>query len=388
MAVSPCSYDFFTFFMSCEITRARRGFESIFLHFVKGIDGDFRHDSLRSDIQNVTFFQNVILPGLSLLPSCKKFEWVSREDLKLSNLKPQEIFPRGYSAAKPVADYIGDHLVLSRLIGDTSCCFCAPEYSLNFARQWLQRFNGKPIVTLTMRELTRDDSRKTRRVEVDTWESIFETLQSKGFQPLVIRDTDHAFSNKTVFKNAVECPEASLSVAFRMAIYQNSKFNFIKANGPCILTYFCDTDSAIFLQTDPDVTALTEQWFASNYGMLKNSSFPMTKKKMRFLWSTESMKQVEELLEQHPKENLNQLNDFQSVEQLALSCGVAYRKFLRNLQYGGILDEDIMFAKALQHVHVTFPQIQIPDIFQEIRDNEKTLFSEGLANELKNLMVA
>ena len=55
-AVSPASYDFFTFLISAEICRKRRGFESISLFFIKGPVSGFRQDKIRTIEQNLTFF--------------------------------------------------------------------------------------------------------------------------------------------------------------------------------------------------------------------------------------------------------------------------------------------------------------------------------------------
>ena len=71
MQVSPCSYDFFTFLYSAEVCRIRRGLKSIKLILVKGQNHNFRQDQIRTQDQNETFFQNVIVPGISLLPSCE-----------------------------------------------------------------------------------------------------------------------------------------------------------------------------------------------------------------------------------------------------------------------------------------------------------------------------
>ena len=63
MAVSPCSYDFFTFLYSDQICKKRRGLETIKLIFVHGTRNNFRDDNLRTDEQNQTFFENVIILG-------------------------------------------------------------------------------------------------------------------------------------------------------------------------------------------------------------------------------------------------------------------------------------------------------------------------------------
>ena len=375
MAVSPCSYDFFTFFISCEITRVRRGLDAIFLHFLKGPHGDFREDNLRTNKQNKVFFENVIIPGLSLLPSCRKFQWVDRNEINFETLQDYELFPRGYNVNRPIPDYLGNDLALSRILGDKSCNFQSPEYSSKFASQWISRFNDQPYITLTLREIERDDQQNKRKVDVETWEKIFDKLLSGGINPVFIRDTDYAFNDQPIFKNALECPEASLSICFRMAIYEKSYFNFVKPNGPTMLTYFAKSDSAIFIENDPFVTAMTADWYRDKYGMVKNSCFPMTKKNMRFVWSRENQEIVNDLIETKDNVNTNEINEFYNQEHLATTCSVACNKFLQNLQFSQVLKEDILFLQALKTIDETFPKINIPDIYEVIREM-KTSFSE------------
>ena len=62
MAVSPCSFDFFSFLYAAEICRKRRNLNEIELIFVHGTEGKFRSDNIRTQPQNEMFFHNVIIP--------------------------------------------------------------------------------------------------------------------------------------------------------------------------------------------------------------------------------------------------------------------------------------------------------------------------------------
>ena len=133
MAVSPCSYDFFTFLYSAEICRIRRGLSDIKLIFVHGTEGKFRKDNIRTQQQNETFFNNVILPGISLLPSCESFMWLNRQEISFQSLPAQNIFPRGYTLNQPTSEYVAHALVASLLRKDTPGFLKAPSYSRKIA---------------------------------------------------------------------------------------------------------------------------------------------------------------------------------------------------------------------------------------------------------------
>ena len=96
LAIAPCSYDFFAFLLSAEHHRVRNDFESINLIFLPGPKNGYRADELRTDFQNEQFFQNVILPGIALLPSIKSFSKLStRQDFISHKFPDNNIFPRG-----------------------------------------------------------------------------------------------------------------------------------------------------------------------------------------------------------------------------------------------------------------------------------------------------
>ena len=386
MSVAPCSYDFFSFFMHCEIARIRRNLDHIFLHFIKGPKNEFRQDNLRSDSQNLTFFLNVIIPGLSVLKSCKKFEWVEREEISGVPANPDLIFPRGYHPQKPVADYVGNDFALSRVRGDLPGYFQAPPFAREFASQWISRFKEKKIVTLTVRELERDDVGGTRSIDKEIWETFFEYLKTLDFEPVVLRDTHYAFTGKKIFQNAVECPEGSLSVAFRLALYEASEYNFFKNNGPQLLAFFCDTRSADFLKFDNNVTALSENWFNNNFGMKIDCDYPMTRKKIKFVWKNEDVSLIKELFETRNTQNSQQLNDFYDLEHLALTIGVAMRKFLNDLTLSPLLAEDVQFMKALAKADDKFPNLKIPDLKELINKHSDQMFEKNLIDKVTQML--
>ena len=125
MQVSPCSYDFFTFLYSAEVCRIRRGLTGIKLILVKGPNHNFPQDQIRTRDQNETFFKNVIVL-VSLLPSCRSFMWLNREEASL-NLQKEHIFPKGYSTQRPINEYCGHELVASKIRQDEISFFKHPN---------------------------------------------------------------------------------------------------------------------------------------------------------------------------------------------------------------------------------------------------------------------
>ena len=204
MHVSPCSFDFFTFIYSCELARKRRGLAEINLFIIRAKMGKFRRDMIRTSEQNETFFNNVIIPGISLLETCTKFSWCSREEVDwLNHVESKLIFPRGYSTYDPVHEYLGSDLVAAKIRGDAPVSLKAPKYAVTLAKKFHDNIGNKKYVTLTAREINRDDVNGGRKIKKDVWKQAFKTLESLDIVPIILRDTSAVFS-KPLFDDVLQ----------------------------------------------------------------------------------------------------------------------------------------------------------------------------------------
>jgi len=349
MAVSPCSYDFFSFLNSAENCRIRRAMDSIQLIFIHGNNKKFRQDNIRTDIQNETFFHNVIIPGLSILPSIDSYMWISRTSLKIEQFSPDQIFPRGYSLTHPVANYTGIDLVISRIRGDKPSFFEAPEYATNHFNYFLEQKLGTDIyVTLTTREISRDDKNNTRGINLKIWTEVAVQLKKQGIKLLVIRDTDSAYDEQLIAET-IEAPELSIHLPLRLAAYEKSIVNFTKNNGPAVLQLFGRCKSFYFNSLDPEVVALTKEWYKKNYGMIEGSNFPMTTMNKKVIWEKENVDLIlDSISNAKETEIVTELNPFYNTENLALSFGVALQSLLDNLKHPVLPEDKELYQKLVE----------------------------------------
>ena len=109
------------------------------LIIVHGTKEYFRDDQIRSIDQNKTFFHNVIIPGIALLPSCNSFMWIRREEINLQDLDPTFIFPRGYAPLQPVSEYVAHELVCARIRNDEVSYLKAPDYAKKIVNEFINR---------------------------------------------------------------------------------------------------------------------------------------------------------------------------------------------------------------------------------------------------------
>jgi len=354
MSVSPCSYDFFSFFQSAEICRMRRGFNEIKLILVHGPKHFFRDDEIRTKSQNETFFHNVIIPGISLLPSCKSFMWLSRNEANL-NLSHVEIFPRGYKIEQPQNSYTGRDLVTCKIRQDRGSLFRAPTYTHAIVDQFItEKLSDCPFVTVSVRELQREDKGNTRRTDANIWNEAAERLEKLGIRTVVIRDTAETFGHQFI-DNAVEAPFASVHLPMRMALYEKSKFNFTKNNGPALLQLFGHSPCMLFNSVDEEVISMTSDWFSKHLGMTQGSQFPMTSEDKHYLWTKETV----ELIEEAAVKALNgaytsSINyKFTDEKNLSASINAGLSQFLRDINFC-LLPEDLLFFKKLNDVNDQF----------------------------------
>lgn len=383
MVVSPCSYDFFTFLYSAEICRIRRGLSDIRLIFVHGSEGKFRKDNLRTPQQNETFFNNVIIPGISLLPSCESFIWLKRQEISLQSVSDQNIFPRGYKLNRPTAEYVGHALVASLLRKDTPGFLKAPYYSCKIAEQIANsRTGGRPYVTLTVREIERDDTNNTRRINYDVWSEAIIKLRKKGIETLVVRDTSQAFS-PALFPNTPEVPEASVHLPTRLALYETALLNYTKNNGPGALLLYSKARTMYFNSFDDDVIALSRKWFSVYYGMNHGDQFPMTTINKKFIWDDETTSSVIQGAQNamETSGNISELNGFTNIEHMKSSLIVAFRHLASQLRYG-LLQEDIILFKAIKAVNTRV------SLFDSVEQSLSELSGDKISQEVLTQLFA
>lgn len=347
MAVSPCSYDFFTFLNAAEACRKRRKLLEIELILVQGPNCYFRQDDIRTRHQNETFFHNVIIPGMSILPSVKNHMWIPREMLAKQRIDQKYVFPKGYTCDNPVAGYNGRPLVDALIRGDNLAFFEAPAYAKeNFEKLRTAHLMGSDFVTLTCREIERDDTNKTRQVFLDVWRKIVREAKKMGLAVIVIRDTSKAYDSPLI-EGALEMPELSIHLPMRLAAYESALLNFTKNTGPATLQLFSRCRSIYFNEFDQNHTALSHQWYDANYGMVRGAQFPMTSTRKKMIWQAESTELVTHELNNIDKNDDDRfVNGFVNADNLFSSFQVSLRNLMENLQHQ-VLDEDKLLYRNL-----------------------------------------
>ena len=372
----PSSFDIITYLISAEITRIRRNLDTLSIFIFKGPIHGFRFDNKNKSIdENNMYLQNVILPSLQLIPSVKEISWCEKKDFQLRYLEPGNVFPRGYDIYRPILGHksiSGKEFVPARLRNDRPGWFKAPSYAVNLALDYLKsHFGEKPIITVSSREAEDFDKNKTRRINLKSWEKVFEMCLSNGMQPIIIRETENAFDNKPLYNNIPEIPLASLHLPFRTALYEKSLLNFFTINGPGALGMFGLNNSCHLYTFDEESEVVSSKFYQKSFGMLVGSSCPMTTKSSKFLWDTQEPKEILKIINDVKinSQISSELNEFSCQKNIQYSADTAMQCLLVDLCSGFILKEDVELITKIYNLFKN-KVIEI-DPFQYMKDVEK-----------------
>ena len=343
LRVSPCSYDIISFLAQAETCRIRRGHNSIHFFVIRGS----RKNDLGRRLENENFLQNVIFPSLSILPSIAEFYYVDPEQITLEPEEFFDVFPRGYNLDYPIDGFSGEGLVASYFRNDVCGKLSSPSWAIAYAEQFINSLPNKNIITISAREVRRDDVNGSRFFNRPFWANNINALREIGIEPILVRDTCNAFKRTPLINSMFECPEAALNIPFRLALYEISKHNFGKNNGPSMLFYFSKSVSTTFLSFDNNVAALSERFLKKKYGMTKNSPIPFSRKCSNFVWGRENITKIIELIEQKKETDPEELNYFLSPSNLEAAAHTAANFLIHCLSRTSILPEDKSLAAGI-----------------------------------------
>jgi hypothetical protein len=148
----------------------------------------------------------------------------------------------------------------------------------------------KGYVTITLREMGRWSYRNS---DIPTWVKFAKYLKDKGETVIFIRDTAKANDRLGPWET---CPEASLNLYKRVAVYQNAKINFMNGNGPNALVYYDSRPYVIFNDIEEknvaDENSVTKAGWEAMNKMLWGTQFPWAKPNQRLVWKKPTLDNI------------------------------------------------------------------------------------------------
>lgn len=233
---NPHTFDFGFFLFSAEHYARGKGHDSSYLIIVKRTSVLQYYDETKDYSQSETDWRltNILLPLISLYPYYSGYAVVADSSSITPWLEDNTIFPHGYSERfVPKWDY------KSALNPDDPQNFSGlktPEFAKSLIKEWIKsKACVDPIVTITLRTRQIDPARNS---SIYDWCLFGEFLESKGFHPVFIPDTDRAWKVPKELEKFTFFPEGSLNLYLRSSLYEVAFLNYFKSSGTTTLALF------------------------------------------------------------------------------------------------------------------------------------------------------
>ncbi len=146
---------------------------------------------------------------------------------------------------------------------------------------------SKPPVTITLREAVDWPHRNSN---IEAWFNVADYLKARGEDVVFVRETAKAYDELPLGYDI--CPQASIDLHSRMALYQFAKANLFVSNGPGTLAWFSDKPWLMFVQPEPEVAPEGQHIYApntpkawrENMGLEVGQQWPWSRPDQRMIW--------------------------------------------------------------------------------------------------------
>lgn len=252
--VSALTFNFAEFLALCHNELIRKKLNNFAVIFVQEDHNQFKSLKQYSDFHNIHDkdsmnwrFYNIILPLLSTSNKCGGHYLINSKNEISFYTKKKNIFPQYYQNVFKINYDINDFYKIDNLNDITLTC---PIQALRYIDKWINinNFENNKIVTLTLRY---QDLEKVRNSNLEEWYKFAEYLQSVGYLPIIIPDTETCWYLKKKFKKFHVFTEPCWNLLLRMAIYEKSYVNYFVPNGPEMLATLNVRTSYIMLNLVP-----------------------------------------------------------------------------------------------------------------------------------------
>lgn len=245
LCLQSMSFDFLNWLVDCEMERIRaKAPGPLKVSFFRGEKPD-------DAIHRVAFLDNVFRPALKFI-----------------------------GAVEDDAAALG-HNKVPTVLRDVVKASRAGEDVPTFKTDRKARASLAGAVTITLRETGHSPARNSDTAE---WVKFAGWLQDRGEKVVFVRDTAKALEP---FGDFATCPEASLDLADRLALYEGAKMNYFSENGPVTLAVFGTRPWVSFVDIQEDdcpEAGRTPFFWRELFDMGKGDQYPWAAPDQRIVW--------------------------------------------------------------------------------------------------------
>jgi tetratricopeptide (TPR) repeat protein len=295
--VVPPTFDIFPFLISAEILRRQLGCDSMHVLIVPASSS---RNTLGIDSpENIAWrVRQIIIPALSLIPSCGSFtvcEDRAQAEIFLTgsiyenNLK---VYPENYSVGAPTAGFSIAEVEAMTYCDVTIPTIQASKQALLYATSWLEAFSqGRIPISITLREANNAIAKNSN---LGAWAQFVGSLNPEIYFPFIIRDTDRVFEPADkLLSNYAHFSLPAVNLELRAAIYEKCYLNLVGAGGPIQLCMF---DQAVrflvFNIGKPGWSDTKPESYRENYGIEIGQQLRVASQFQRLVWGEDRFENI------------------------------------------------------------------------------------------------
>lgn len=297
LRICPNTFDFACFLFEADVYFRKQGFDTFSL-LILHIDGD--HSAEYSQVINAdkrnARVKNILIPLAEMYSGCTSVEVIyTAVDAMAICAKRTPIFPL-HADGRHLRSH--NYRIIHRWLMRANILFSgfkAPPSAIAKANELIKNNSiVGPYVTLNVRSYSYQPLRNT---DMDVYLKFAEYLQSKGYTPIFIPDSDGSFDIN--FKDWIVFDEVCTDLYLRMAVYEQAFVNIFTSNGIHALPALNLNRNCKFINAGQLNESYPESTGARRFlaDGLKVGDQPYAFRNSYFIWAKETLENLKENFE-------------------------------------------------------------------------------------------
>lgn len=293
---SPITFDVMYFLAMAHLVTVREGFDDFTVTYLHGDDGWRKRtpkDRALPDDEKQWRLNNIHIPLAGLARKCVGHGAARRRDFApiAKSLERKMLFPRGYRVDRPVYQFVVMLLLEDDPTPEEMRVLEPTTAAISKVDHWLEARRIRKPVTLTLRTSRSEPERNSRMKD---WVAAAKVIKDRGYDPVIVPDTDLATVGVTDFGEIAGFPLGALSVDLRLAIYRRALLNLSHGGGPGFLPWFSDARMLAFLPVEslPVSARGSLSGMAQLLGTAVGGDWPNATPLRRFVWKPATVEAI------------------------------------------------------------------------------------------------
>jgi len=290
----PISFDFFIFLAAAEIRRIKLGLDETAIAIIHGDRNAGpiydRHVDRHSRQWRLT---NILLQAVALFPFVTLSTYIDNPfDLQRIIASHNEVFPDPTVDTEGIPSFYRYFIDGYSTLSNPPTIKASPS-TLGFVRDWIGRDVGdRRIVTITLRLMNYEPLRNSN---LGAWARFAQRLDKRQYYPIVVPDTDAAFSSTVPdFEGIKHMPAAAFDIGLRLALYESAHLNMLTSNGAIALMALDPAIRYLYLKVIVEKELASSASHLRHLGISVGGQLPNATPYQRIVWRDDDLEVIED----------------------------------------------------------------------------------------------